>query len=119
MGAAGSLVSRTSRFTLAEISGCGGLPALAFVASEFPLHIQRSQLGGLHGGGIPAKLLSLWGLMFVYFYIPLLFMSDVYQHILCVFSTEKVGKAAPSVFSSVRSGGETALSKPSARPVRK
>lgn len=32
---------------------------------------------------------------------------------------EKEGKAAPSVFSKARSGGETAFSKPSARPIRK
>lgn len=32
---------------------------------------------------------------------------------------EKVGKAAPSVFSGARSGAETAFNKPSARPIRK
>ncbi|XP_056129362.1 musculoskeletal embryonic nuclear protein 1a [Lampris incognitus] len=32
---------------------------------------------------------------------------------------EKVGKAAPSVFSGVRSGAETAFNKPSARPRKK
>ncbi|XP_077384946.1 musculoskeletal embryonic nuclear protein 1a [Festucalex cinctus] len=32
---------------------------------------------------------------------------------------EKMGKTAPSVFSAVRSGGETALNTRSARPARK
>ncbi|XP_075997155.1 musculoskeletal embryonic nuclear protein 1a [Genypterus blacodes] len=32
---------------------------------------------------------------------------------------EKVGKTAPSVFSGVRSGGETALNTRSAKPIRK
>ncbi|XP_062300450.1 musculoskeletal embryonic nuclear protein 1a [Scomber scombrus] len=32
---------------------------------------------------------------------------------------EKMGKAAPSVFSGVRSGGETAFSARSAKPIRK
>ncbi|XP_068568789.1 musculoskeletal embryonic nuclear protein 1a [Cebidichthys violaceus] len=32
---------------------------------------------------------------------------------------EKIGKAAPSVFSGVRSGAETVLNTRSARPIRK
>ncbi|KAG5838343.1 hypothetical protein ANANG_G00222740 [Anguilla anguilla] len=32
---------------------------------------------------------------------------------------ERVGKVAPSVFSGLRSGGETALNKPPARVLRK
>nr|ACO13666.1 Musculoskeletal embryonic nuclear protein 1 [Esox lucius] len=32
---------------------------------------------------------------------------------------ERMGKAAPSVFSNVRSGGETVFNKPQARPIRK
>ncbi|KAI1892744.1 hypothetical protein AGOR_G00136690 [Albula goreensis] len=32
---------------------------------------------------------------------------------------ERAGKVAPSVFSSLRSGGETALSKPPTRVIRK
>ncbi|XP_008318188.1 musculoskeletal embryonic nuclear protein 1a [Cynoglossus semilaevis] len=32
---------------------------------------------------------------------------------------EKMGKAAPSVFSGARSGGETAFNTRSARPIRK
>ncbi|XP_062321260.1 musculoskeletal embryonic nuclear protein 1a [Osmerus eperlanus] len=32
---------------------------------------------------------------------------------------ERVGKAAPSVFSGVRSGAETAFNKPPTRPIRK
>ncbi|XP_046880634.1 musculoskeletal embryonic nuclear protein 1a [Hypomesus transpacificus] len=32
---------------------------------------------------------------------------------------ERVGKAAPSVFSGARSGAETAFNKPPTRPIRK
>ena len=130
-------LSGTSKLTFLELNRVG---VVGFTASEFPLHIQRSP--GLLKCGLdscqrsdpvsPGVCLFMSTLPSpAYHYIQLhattlhsnshhCFLLGGSHCVFCRLLPEKEGKAAPSVFSSARSGGETAFSKPSKqRPIRK